>query len=225
MTNPSGTHASQSVPKLPASNTFQPTVSSGPGASALVSWGGMGRCWLVGALTLFLIGCGPSFRRLQDSRVYFERCYAADFDSRIPLAEKHACWTAWLEHYTSGQPRERHVYARDRIFAIEQGESLPRLPGTPEAVVSTRVTPVISPSEEVETVAPAPANVDEEEMERPRPRARRREPPIPRTANPICAARACEAAWRTCVGRCPEDMDACDMACEVELQACARGCF
>lgn len=179
----------------------------------------------VGVLTLFFVGCGPSLRRLQEGRGYFERCYAADFDSRIPLAEKHACWTAWLEHYTTDQPRDRYAYARERIFAIEQGESLPRLPGTPEAVVSSRVTPVISPSEEVEIETDEPGNIDDEVMDRPRPREHRREPPLPRTANAICAARACETAWRSCVGRCAANLDACDMACEVELQACARGCF
>ncbi len=171
-------------------------------------------------------GCGPSLRRVQDSRVYFERCYAADFDARIPLAEKHACWTAWLEHYTGGQPPERATYARERVFAIEHGESVPRLPGLPEATIGPRaVTPVTAASEEVEAPAEVPANVDEEEMPRPRRRERRYATPVPRTSNESCASTACEDEWRACVDRCPEDRESCETACEVELQACARGCF
>lgn len=172
------------------------------------------------------VGCGPSLRRVQDSRVYFERCYAADFDARIPLAEKHACWTAWLEHYTGGQPPERARYARERIYAIEHGESVPRLPGLPEATIGPQtVTPVTASSEEAPAAdPPPPENVDVQDMPRPRPRTRRA-PPLPRTSNQECAARACVEPWRACVDRCPDDRRACETACEVELQACARGCF
>jgi hypothetical protein len=131
-----------------------------------------------------------------------------------------------LEHYTSGQPPERATYAQERIYAIEHGESVPHLPGLPEAIVSTRVAPVIAPSEEVGEHVQDATNVDDEEMVRPRPREhRQREAPIPRTSNAICAANACEGAWRTCTERCPEDSEPCRTACEVEIRACARGCF
>ncbi|MCA9604017.1 MAG: hypothetical protein KC619_00350 [Myxococcales bacterium] len=171
-------------------------------------------------------GCGPSLRRVQDSRVYFERCYAADFDARIALAEKHACWTAWLEHYTGGQPPERASYARERLDAIEHGESVPRLPGLPEAAIGPRsVAPVTASSEQTEDSGDGPANVDEEELPRPRPRRQRYASPVPRTSNASCAANACEEEWRDCTDRCPDDREACETACEVELQACARGCF
>lgn len=186
----------------------------------------MGRSALVGCVAILCVGCGPSLRRVQESHVYFERCYAADFDARIPLSEKNACWSAWLEHYTSGQPPERATYARERMYAIEHGESVPRLPGMPDAVVSSRVAPVISGSVEVSEQVVPPSNVDEEEMARPRLRERReRQAPLPRTSNAICAARACEGAWRTCTERCPRDGEACHTACEVEIRACARGCF
>ncbi len=160
--------------------------------------------------------------------MYFERCYAADFDSRIPLAEKHACWSAWLQHYTMGQPPERSTYARDRVYAIEHGESVPRLPGLPEAAIGPRTAAPITVASREGTATgdqPAPANVDEEVLPQPRPRTRRRSAPLPRTSNAECAARACEPAWRTCSDRCPAHRQACQTACEVELQACARGCF
>lgn len=182
--------------------------------------------FLVGVSAVAALGCGPSLRRVQDSRVYFERCYAADFDARIPLAEKHACWTAWLEHYTTGQPPERARYARERLYQVEHGESVPRLPGMPVATIGPRsVAPLTVASEEVEVAPDPPANVDEEIAESPRPRRIRRASPMPRTSNPSCAARACEAPWRECRERCSDDAETCDAACEVELQSCARGCF
>lgn len=172
------------------------------------------------------VGCGPSLRRVQDSRVYFERCYAADFDPRIPLAQKHACWTAWLEHYAGGQPPERASYARERRSAIEQGESVPRLPGLPEVAMGPRAAaPVTAASEELEVTTAEPATADEEALDRPRRRERRYARPLPRTSNPSCAARACEGAWRECLERCPDDRQPCQTACTVELQACSRGCF
>lgn len=162
--------------------------------------------------------------------MYFERCYAADFDTRIAAAEKHACWTAWLEHYTNGQPPERGDYARERVYAIEHGESVPRLPGLPQAALGPRtVTPVTAasapPEEEEDPVVEEALPADRVEMPRARPRRRdRHAPPMPRTANPACAAAACEPAWRACIDTC-DDAQACETACEVELAACARGCF
>ena len=171
------------------------------------------------------LGCGPSLRRVQQSRIYFERCYAADFDPRIPLPEKHACWNAWMEHYTLGQAQDRTTYARDRIYAIEHGESVPRLPGLPEVALGPRrATPVTvssGPSVEAETAHPAMA--DDEELPRRR-RTRRRPRPLPRTANAACASVACEPAWRACLETCDEARS-CRTACDVELQSCSRGCF
>ena len=163
--------------------------------------------------------------------MYFERCYAADFDARIPVTEKHACWTSWLEHYTVGQPPERSTYAQQRLSAIQRGEPMPLLPGLPEAAIGPATAAPITASSgsdqasERTTEPPSfPDNVDEEELEAPAPRPRRLSP-MPQTSNAECAARACEAPWRACVDRCPAQRDACQTACEVELNACARGCF
>lgn len=163
--------------------------------------------------------------------MYFERCYSADFDTRIALAEKHACWTAWLEHYTSGQPQDRADYARERVYAIEHGESVPRLPGLPSAALGPRtVMPVTAASMPAEDPGPEAATEAPpvEAVELPRERRSRRDrlrARLPRTANPACAAAACEPAWRQCIESCPEDSRACETACELELSACARGCF
>jgi hypothetical protein len=177
------------------------------------------------AIAGIVLGCGPSLRRVQQSSVYFERCYAADFDARIPLAEKHACWSAWREHYTIGQPRDRRDYASGRIYAIEHGESVPRLPGLPQVALGPQtarpVTAVSVTENDPRPVVEEPAN----EVELPAREERERPRPLPRTANPACAAVACEPSWRRCIGGCAEGSDACETACNVELSACARGCF
>jgi hypothetical protein len=173
--------------------------------------------------------CGPSLRRTQQSRVYFERCYAADFDVRIALAEKHACWTSWLSHYTIGNGHEQLDYARERLYAIEHGESVPRLPGLPVAALGPRaVTPVTAasgPSTEPEPSIDETLPADRVELPRERRSRRDRHAPVlPRTANPTCARTACEPAWRECIDTC-DRVGACETACQVELSACARGCF
>jgi hypothetical protein len=200
-----------------------------------------------------LLGCGPSLRRSQQSRVYFERCYAADFDPRISLAEKHACWTSWLEHYTSAQPPERAEYARRRVDGIEHGESVPQLPQpvpdrrSPRELLEVR-SPLVgtaggtsfegqasegrasegqgSPEGLGATEPSTPDRAPVSSL--PGPTARRRRPrhlpALPRTANPACAAAACEPAWRACDDVC-DGAEACETACEIELTACARGCF
>lgn len=177
------------------------------------------------AVTAVVLGCGPSLRRVQQGRVYFERCYAADFDPRIPLAEKHACWTAWREHYTVGQAADRAQYALERIRAIEHGESVPRLPGLPEAALGPRhATPIMAVSASQEE-APEDAVAARDARASERRRHRRRV--MPRTANPVCAATACESSWHSCTEPCEDGRagDACRTACQVELQSCARGCF
>ncbi len=70
-----------------------------------------------GLLVASLTGCAPSLRMVHRSHAYFERCYAADFDTRVVPTERRACWDAWLAHYTQGQPRERVQYARARLRA------------------------------------------------------------------------------------------------------------
>ncbi|MGE0787518.1 MAG: hypothetical protein AB7S26_17725 [Sandaracinaceae bacterium] len=145
---------------------------------------------------------------MQQSHVYFERCYAADFDALIPPAQKHACWSAWLEHYTAGLPQDRVRYARERVAAIEHGEVVPRMRGLEEPESAS----------DVSGVAPSFASANEPEDD-PNPR------PLPHTASPACAARACEPHYRRCLGRCDIPSQECSAACEVELQACARGCF
>jgi len=108
----------------------------------------------VAVLTVFFAaGCAPSLRMVHRSRAYFERCYAADFDAQIRRTERHACWVAWLDHYTSGQPRERIIYARTRVAAqgIENDAlAMPGVDGASGTATYTRAAHVRV------DVAPAP---------------------------------------------------------------------
>lgn len=170
------------------------------------------------------MGCGPSLRRIQQSRVYFERCYAADFDPRVPLVEKQACWAAWQEHYTIGQPEDRTEYASERLDALRHGESVPHLPGLPAAALGPRSETQMTASSE-ETLIPVEEDPATAAVPRRRSRRERHPDPVPRTSNAICAVAACEAEWRGCLDDCPARSAPCETACEIELQACARGCF
>lgn len=184
------------------------------------------QAWLLAAVVgVGVLGCGPSLRRSQQGRVYFERCYAADFDPRVALADKHACWTAWLAHYTSGQPVDRGDYARQRIYAIEHGESVPRLPGLPAAALGPRsAAPITAASTSLTEDDAERAAPERPERRRRRSRRERHAPPLPRNSNPTCAATACEQAWRACYDTC-DGARPCETACQIELTACARGCF
>ncbi|UJR80663.1 Hypothetical protein I5071_27120 [Sandaracinus amylolyticus] len=65
------------------------------------------------------IGCGPSLRRVHRSNVYFERCYAADLDRRVPVEERRACWQAWATHWQEGQDPARIDYVRERLLRLD----------------------------------------------------------------------------------------------------------
>jgi hypothetical protein len=71
------------------------------------------------AAPLAVAGCGPSLRRVHRSEVYFERCYAADLDARVPIAERHGCWQGWLEHWQRDQSPERIDYVRERLLRLD----------------------------------------------------------------------------------------------------------
>jgi hypothetical protein len=65
------------------------------------------------------MGCGPSLRRMHRSEVYFERCYAADFDPAVAIAQRRACWLAWMEHWQADQPPDRVDYVRERVLRLD----------------------------------------------------------------------------------------------------------
>lgn len=72
-------------------------------------------------------GCGPSVQVIHEGTVRFEHCYRLDLDPRIAPSHRHACWNAWLDRYSYGQPRDRIEYARRRVNSIERNEPPPGL--------------------------------------------------------------------------------------------------
>ena len=167
------------------------------------------------------------------SRAYFERCYAADFDPRVRRTERHACWVAWLDHYTAAQPRERIMYARERVAAqsgdaaallmpgVEvaapspSGEPAP-LPGPPAA--RARDEAPAAPSADGAVSAARPARLEPSIPPPPR-------PAVPRRGSPACAP-ICEPRFVACVERCPSaSPEACRDACTAEHRACGNACL
>lgn len=57
------------------------------------------------------------------SDVYFERCYAADFDIQVPIEERRACWQSWMEHWQRDQGAPRVDYVRERILRLDPAHS------------------------------------------------------------------------------------------------------
>lgn len=200
---------------------------------------------LVLVLGTLAVGCGPSLRLVQQSHVYFERCYSADFDARIAPGEKHACWSAWLQHYTIGQPPERRDYARQRLYAIEQGESVPRLPGLPETAVAQQVTTFTVPTAQSDTDAQSPDAQSPDAQSGAQPDA---QPEPPEAAVPAAVeAEAAQAGARVArperrprehrmpplprtvnqpcaIAACQPSWQECIEACPIEGRECAQAC-
>lgn len=72
---------------------------------------------------------------VHQSNAYFEQCHGADFDPTVTAELRRQCWARWLQHYTYGQPPDRVEYARARVAAIEDGETIEPLPGMRRAAV------------------------------------------------------------------------------------------
>jgi hypothetical protein len=89
-----------------------------------------GRCtaWLFGifaAATMVAQGCGPSAQAIYEGNVRFEHCYRLDLDKQIAPSHRSICWREWMSTYSYGQTSDRVEHARQRIKAIEAGETSP----------------------------------------------------------------------------------------------------
>ncbi len=198
-------------------------------------------------LTVLLTSsCAPSFRMVHRSRAYFERCYAADFDARIRRTERHACWVAWLDHYTAAQPRERILYAQERVAAQAGDTEALRLPGV-ETSAATTEAPTQSTDEDAGAAdaptadaasprdAGSPPDAGSPSEARAAaltaspgavPAARAPAAPIaPHRGTPACAP-VCDPRFVACAARCdPTSPDACRDACAAEQRACGSACL
>lgn len=157
-------------------------------------------------------GCGPSVQVLHEGTVRFEHCYRLDLDPRIAPSHRKACWTAWSERYSYGQPRDRLEYARRRIQAIESNEPPPDL----DLETGSQRSSLVEPGGPIDAHAPPP-------------RVARPTEGIPVSDAAIDApgdgcSVACRQRRTTCLASCAENApDLCP--CEADYRSCMVRCF
>lgn len=183
------------------------------------------------------------------SEVYFERCYAADRDPRVPIEQRRACWQAWIEHYRHAQPAERVDYAREQLLRLDpqRAEVVELAVGEPfeapvDATMPTTAAPEASGHEEppqpdspdavnrppqdglVEVVGPPPAPAAPRDAALQR--RQRRAPVMPPGEAPHCAE-ACRPRWEACTARCGggSERAGCLRACRLALRTCSHACY
>jgi hypothetical protein len=150
---------------------------------------------------------------VHQSHVYFERCHAGDYDPRVANDQRHACWAAWIDHYSDDQPPERVAYARERLGALEEGIAVDPLPGVEPTTRASSTSAFLSSSASSELSTDAPPEVESDAPPRQAPSAHG-------ACAPVCAPR-----WDRCVANCAPNASACERACEAEHRTCMRGCY
>lgn len=190
-----------------------PRRSSEPGCRAGVRLGlRAGAGLLVGGI---LLACGPSVQVLHEGTVRFEHCHRLDLDPRIAPSHRKACWEAWLERYSYGQPRDRQEYAQRRIAAIERNEPPPtlNLDGEPER------------SQRGEPIGPIDAHAPPPKVAPPAESARTWEEAVPDDEAPgDDCVQACRSDRRTCLESCSAKEGA-ECPCEASYRECMAHCF
>jgi len=148
---------------------------------------------------------------VHQSNAYFERCHSADYDPTVQANIRQACWAAWLEHYTGGQPPERLEYARRRLRALEEGITVPPLPGLPSSALGSSHTAsflVTSSSSSTEQVLPS---------------AVPQSPAAPTADDGAARLEVCAPERVRCRDAC--DSAGCHDACIAEYRTCLRGLY
>jgi hypothetical protein len=148
---------------------------------------------------------------VHEGNVYFEHCYAADFEPKRSPAQRESCWTAWLAHYTKNQAAHRIDYAMRRVESLQSGE---RSPGLPDLAGPQQEAPMIG-GEGAEVTRTGPRAGAE-------------------VATTIVAGEgavlngcepACTATFSACAEHCPKESEGCPAFCEREKTICLGGCY
>lgn len=179
----------------------------------------------VGGLAL-IGGCAPSLRMVHQNAQYFERCQAADYDSRFGPEAREGCWARWLEHYSDAQPATRVRYARIRLAELERGQTTPALPGMRGYVGMQEAQsspdgagePSGEPSGSEEAEPPEEEDTDEAEDAEPPPL-----PDVPLERSSACTP-LCRPTWESCARRCEGESPSCLETCEIEYRTCLGAC-
>ena len=160
---------------------------------------------------------------VHEGDTYFERCYGADFDVRVPQEKKELCWQAWLAHYTKHQPAHRVDYALGRIEALSSGEPPPFLPGLVRGAlrpdqIRSELDAAVAASSNTSSMLLAPISAADA------------------SAVPRGCAHFCSEYERRCNADCPaaveargsareQRSDTCMAGCERERAICLNGCY
>lgn len=166
-----------------------------------------------GCLGAPVAGCGPSVQVLHEGTVRFEHCYRLDLDPRIAPSHRKACWRAWSERYSYGQPRDRLEYARRRIQAIESNEPSPQL----ELGAAAERSSLAEPGGPINVHAPPP-RVARPAQGLPVSNAQ----PLTEAPGDGCST-TCRQHRTTCLASCAEGAAQC--SCEADYRACMVRCF
>jgi hypothetical protein len=207
---------------------------------------------LVAALSFAtcVLACGPSYRQVHRASAYFEGCYAADLDPRVPDSDRRACWQAWKRNYRIGASPERLDYVRERLamldpdraaaIALATGDdgSIETIdtedtvetvgPDTavavdPAATATTEAPPPApTPSEAAPPDATAADDATADRHARAHERHLHRSIVAPRTVTASCP---CDETWRACSAACLADDPGCVGACRREHTLCSRSCY
>jgi hypothetical protein len=157
-------------------------------------------------------GCGPSAQAIYEGNVRFEHCYRLDLDKNIAPTHRAVCWREWVATYSYGQTSDRFVHARQRIQAIEAGETSPpelNLDGVGQAPAAPAEAPMpTSANAPPPATAPAPKGATDAGVDSKK-RAEVAPASLPR---------------EDCQGRCGDDFRGCEQSCESDAGSARAGC-
>jgi hypothetical protein len=148
---------------------------------------------------------------VHEGDTYFERCYGADFDVRVPQEKKELCWQAWLAHYTKHQPAHRVDYALGRIEALQSGEPAPFLPGLVRGALTpgelrSELDAAVSAASNTGSLLLAPISAPDASS-------------VPNGCSDFCSEYE-----RRCNADCPTANEVCTAGCQRERAICLNGC-
>jgi hypothetical protein len=147
---------------------------------------------------------------VHEGNVYFEDCYAGDFNPRVSDGDREACWNAWLAHYTRHQPAHRIDYALHRVESLQAGEPPLALPGISVDAVAA---PIDTQTEGLATLQGTGKGPEVSTV-------------LQQSAVPVahgCGA-ACSDLERVCLEKCQDNVG-CQDGCLRDRAVCMGGCY
>jgi hypothetical protein len=165
---------------------------------------------------------------IYEGDVRFEHCYRLDLELDVAPTHRQACWTAWLDRYTYGQPRDKLEYARRRLRAFPSGDAdKPELHlGQSQAQQDARQFYLVVPAPTSVHASPPPIatrlNTVADPPPAPSSDAKSADKPAP---GEECAS-ACHEAFGSCNQACdPAAKTPACKSCDPDYKKCMARCF